>query len=355
MNIKKTIGILGGGQLAKMLIEEAHLLGYNCSVLDPDKNACGGALADKFIVGSYSDKDTLEEFAKSCDVITYEFENVPIDAVKYLMFLGKEIPQGTAPLYISQHRVKEKSAVSKIGVKPPPYFPINSIDELIPCAEKLSYPVILKTCQGGYDGKNQWFFNNKTQVESFILSSSDIFLKELILEKVIDFKMEASCIAIRNLDGDLVTFPVSENKHISGILDTSVIPANLSCEIQTKIIDLTKKIMINLNFIGILAVEYFIDKNDEIYFNEMAPRPHNSGHHSQDSCSASQFKLHILSILNEKLEPPVLKHSCIMKNILGESKDIIEKYEKMQGAIIHLYGKDQWKTGRKMGHINFIK
>lgn len=343
------IGIIGGGQLAKMLTDAAKDLGFRTAVLDPNPDACGGKVADIHIKGEYDDRTSLKMLAQISDVITYEFENIPAVSLDVLKYFKAYIPQEARPLYLSQHRIREKDAVSNLGIKTADYLAVKNLDDLKSSLEKIGYPAILKTCSGGYDGKNQWVLESEEDIKGIKFKKI-----EYILEKKISFKKEVSCIVVRNLDDEIVTFPIGENIHEKGILKTTIVPARVSQEIISRVESNARKIMIGLDFIGILGIEFFIGENGEIYFNEMAPRPHNSGHYTLDACNYSQFHLHIMSICGIALKVPTLTSKCVMLNILGENRKTVEKVKLEEGQNIHLYGKEGWKTGRKMGHINFV-
>ena len=358
MNRFNKIGILGGGQLAKMLCDSAKKMKYETTILDPDKDACGQLSATHHLVENYDSEDGLKKLIQNSDVITYEFENVKVESVEYILKKSGNIPQGEKPLYLSQHRVREKNAVSKLGVKTVEYIEIKTKEQLT--TDFL--PGILKTCQGGYDGKNQWKIEKAEDIEKIELESG----REYILEKMLNFDKEVSCLGVRGLNKDIAVFPPSENIHRDGILNLSIVPARISKEIEEKIIETTKQIIEGLDFVGPLAIEFFL-KDDEIYFNEMAPRPHNSAHYTMDACNYSQFDLHLMSLTEEKLPKIELLTSAVMLNILGQDKEkierlILEEKEKKDldkkdsdedKTVIHIYGKTEWKMNRKMGHINF--
>ncbi|MGL6131854.1 MAG: ATP-grasp domain-containing protein, partial [Fusobacteriaceae bacterium] len=223
------IGIIGGGQLAKMLIDSAKEMGYRTAVLDPSPDSCAGKIADIHIKGEYDDGKSLRLMAEISDVITYEFENIPATSLEVLKYFKAYIPQGARPLHLSQHRLREKDSVSKLGIKTAKYLPVKNIQELSSALEIIGYPAILKTASGGYDGKNQWILRD---IEDF----KNIKLKkqEYILEELVTFVKEVSCIIVRNLDDEIVTFPIGENFHEKGILKTTKVPADISCDIYQK-------------------------------------------------------------------------------------------------------------------------
>lgn len=344
------IGILGGGQLAKMLCDAGQEMGYKTIVLDSSKDSCAKFSADIFLEGSYTDRELLKKMVENSDVITYEFENIPSETIGMLIELGGNIPQGKKPLYISQNRIREKESVNKIGIRTVEYRTVNSREELIKSAEELGYPVILKTASGGYDGKSQWIIKKIEELNNISLED-----KEYILEKMIDLKKELSVMVFRNKRKEVVTLPVVENINRGTMLYESIVPAKINESLEREITELAIKIMKELDFIGVLGVEFFMDNKDQLYFNEMAPRPHNSGHYSIDCCDFSQFHLHLKSLGDEELPNPILLRKGLMRNIVGKEIEEYSINKKVDENIkVHIYGKKEWKQGRKMGHITIL-
>lgn len=346
---KKTIGILGGGQLAKMLCESGKNMGYGTIVLDPSEDACSRLSADIHLCGEYTDEKLLKSLAEKSDVITYEFENVPSEAIDKLIEYGGNIPQGKRPLFISQHRIREKNSIGQLGIQTADYMEIESPQDLKDKISTFGYPAILKTCTGGYDGKGQWKLQEERDLNGLNLGSG-----EFILEKMIDFQCEVSCIAVRSVTKEVVTIPVGENIHKNGILHLTIVPPRVERNILERVERTAKEIIEGLDFVGPLAIEFFVGKDGEIYVNEIAPRPHNSGHYSMDGCNLSQFDLHIRSLMGEKMEKVKLNTPTVMLNILGEDREFLERYSCDSQTKVHIYGKRDWKKGRKMGHINFM-
>ena len=344
----KKIGILGGGQLAKMLCDSANKNGYESMILDPSEDSCGKHSATEHLVKSYDNKEALKVLCDYSDVITYEFENVPSDAIDFIQEQKANIPQGKLPLYISQHRIREKTAVLALGIQTASFLEVTNKETLIKAIEQLKFPCILKTCSGGYDGKGQWKI--ETQKE---LQQVDIKTEDYILEKMIDFDKEVSCLVVRSINKDVVCFPIGENIHKNGILSMTIVPARIDTRLEQRIQEIAKNIITSLEFVGSLGIEFFI-KGDDIYFNEMAPRPHNTAHYTLDACDHSQFDLHIKSVLGEDLPTPQLLSPVVMLNILGQNKEKIENLVKDKMMKVHLYKKTEWKQDRKMGHINYL-
>ncbi len=347
----KSLGILGGGQLAKMLCDSAKKMGYETVIFDPTVDACGRYSANHHIKNSYGKKEALIELIEKTDVITYEFENVPSETIDILKKNRGNIPQGKKPLYISQHRVREKTFVKNLGVKTAKFIKVDSEIDLKVGIKQIELPAILKTCSGGYDGKGQWILRDEKDLQEIKLEN-----KEYILEQMINFKLEVSCVVVRGIKGDIIVFPVGENIHKKGILHMTIVPARIEKKLEKQIQELAKKIIKGLDFVGPLGIEFFIGQEDDIYFNEMAPRPHNSAHYTMDACNFSQFDMHIKSLVGEKLEEPKLLSNVVMLNILGEDKKKLELFKNRENEDIkiHIYGKNSWKIGRKMGHINFL-
>lgn len=344
-----TIGILGGGQLAKMLCDSAKKMKLKTIVFDPSSESCSKISADNHICESYDNQNALQEFGQQCDVITYEFENVPSETVTFLDKHFHNIPQGFNPLYISQHRIREKSAIAHLNIKTANFHSVKDQENLKQAIAIINYPAILKTCTGGYDGKGQWIINNENDLKNIILNSE----QEYILEQKIPFDLEVSCLVVRNINGEVQSFPIGENIHRKGILDKTIVPARISHELENKVRKTAEQIIEGLDFVGSLGVEFFI-WNQDIYVNEIAPRPHNSAHYTMDACDYSQFDLHLKSILGNPLPKPKLISSVVMCNILGEDKDKLSQINPSSQTKIHIYGKTEWKNGRKMGHINYL-
>ena len=344
----KKIGILGGGQLAKMLCDSANKNGYESMILDPSEDSCGKHSATEHLIKSYDDKDALKVLCDYSDVITYEFENVPSDAIDFIQEQKANIPQGKQPLYISQHRIREKTAVLALGIQTASFLEVTNKETLIKAIEQLKFPCILKTCSGGYDGKGQWKIETQKELEQVDIKTGDY-----ILEKMIDFDKEVSCLVVRSTNKDVVCFPIGENIHKNGILSMTIVPARIDTYVEQIIQEIAKNIITSLEFVGSLGIEFFI-KGDDIYFNEMAPRPHNTAHYTLDACDYSQFDLHIKSVLGEDLPTPQLLSPVVMLNILGQDKEKIKNLVNNKMTKVHLYKKTEWKQDRKMGHINYL-
>lgn len=330
------IGIIGGGQLGQMLAISAFKSGNEVMVLDPNPE-CSASTHAKVLVGEYADEVKVAELCDWADVVTYEFENVPASVVE-----REKIPQGYKPLALSQNRNVEKANAKNAGLLVNETYKVTSYEELEYAAEKLGFPFILKTASGGYDGKGQVIVH---ELEQF-----DVLSVECIAEELIDFDYEISVIAVRGFDGSVVTLPVPRNIHVNNILHMSVVP-NEDEVINKRARRFAEQLLVNSDLYGIVAIEFFVSGGD-IYFNEMAPRPHNSGHYSIEGCDYSQFDLALKAIMKEKLPEPKLLQPTIMVNILGQHMEGLMKYK--GDGFVHDYKKGEARVNRKMAHVTFI-
>lgn len=344
----RTIGIIGGGQLGRMMALAAKAMGYNIAVLDPTPNSPCGQVADVEITASFNDLEAIKQLATISDIITYEFENIDYHALTYLEEQAY-IPQGSKLLYITQHRFKEKQAIADMGIPVAPFTLIQAQKDL---QEAVSYPSVLKTTTGGYDGKGQVVIRTEKDLQA---ASSLIEQQACILEKWIPFTKEISVIVARSTTGELSIFPVAENIHVDNILHQTIVPARISSQVEKKAMEYAMKIADELQLVGTLAIEMFVTENEEIYINELAPRPHNSGHYTIDGCETSQFEQHIRAICGIPLGKTTLHKPVLMVNILGEHMNDLMKYMPLlPTSKLHLYGKKEAKIKRKMGHINIL-
>jgi 5-(carboxyamino)imidazole ribonucleotide synthase len=349
-----TIGILGGGQLGRMMALAGRNMGYRFIVLDPTDDSPCGQVADKQIIGSFSDLEAARELAKGADVVTYEFENVDADVAAELARMSF-VPQGSELLKTTQHRIREKTAIQSHGVPVAPFHVIQSEEDLRQAVKELGLPCVLKTATGGYDGKGQWVIRTEDQIKGAFEESKKAG-SELVVEKFISFVMELSVIVARNLQGEVKVFPVSENIHIHNILHLSIVPARVTEEQRGQAEKAAVAIAHALNVVGLIAIEMFLDQEGLIMVNELAPRPHNSGHYTMDACITSQFEQHIRAICGLPLGDCSLLSPVVMVNILGEDlAAVLDRLNQLPStAKLHLYGKAENKEKRKMGHINFL-
>lgn len=333
------IGIIGGGQLGLMMAQAAKELGHVIYSLDPDETCPIHRISDRHIVASFNNQNAILELIKSSDIVTYEFENINLD---YILENDYKIPQGIRPLKISQNRLLEKNTISELGIATPNYSVFRE-------AAKIQFPSVIKSISGGYDGKNQYVINDKNDIDKLEINA----LKEYIVEEYIEFDYEISVVLTRDVYNTVVTYPIPVNTHVNGILHTSVINDSIPKEIKSEVENISKAIVENLNYVGTMAIEYFV-KDNKILFNEFAPRPHNSGHYTIEACNVSQFKNHILAITGEHIVEPVLKKDAIMVNILGQNSKYIQNSNLFNDVYVHIYGKKENRFNRKIGHINIM-
>ncbi|OKP73166.1 5-(carboxyamino)imidazole ribonucleotide synthase [Paenibacillus sp. P3E] len=361
-----TIGVLGGGQLGRMMALAGSAMGYRFVALDPAPDAPCGQVTPQ-ITAAYNDRDAARELARRADVITYEFENVDA-GVAALLTSESYVPQGSALLYTTQHRLREKAAIEAVGVSVAPYRKVGSLAELTAAAAELGLPCVLKTATGGYDGKGQAVIRHSEELETAFRqvapgTSAGEALPELVLEKFVAFQCEISVVAARSASGEVKSFPPAENIHVNNILHLSIVPARVPEEIQRRACELAEQIVTGMNAVGLLAVEMFVTEEGELFVNELAPRPHNSGHYTMDACVTSQFEQHVRAICNLPLGDTSLLTPVVMVNVLGQHLDgavqavstVNEEANRLGVAPkLHIYGKAESKTGRKMGHINLL-
>jgi 5-(carboxyamino)imidazole ribonucleotide synthase len=332
------IGIIGGGQLGMMMAEAAKHLGHEVIGLDPNPLCSLNKVTTNMIVAEYSDLEAIKKLIDKSDVVTYEFENVDLEVIEQYK---DKIPQKSLALRISRNRLIEKDFACSLGVKTPRYVQIESKKDIF-------VPSILKTSTGGYDGKGQKLFLSKSEVDQFPFNHSIMY----ICEELIDFDYEISVIATRDKKGSIVYFPIPKNTHKNGILFTSYLNQHIPLNVIKKAKHYTKIIIEKLNYIGTFTVEYFV-KNNDVIFNEFAPRPHNSGHYSIEACNVSQFENHIRAITNSSLVEPRLLAPTAMLNIIGveplELDNLVQN-----GVFVHDYYKHEVREGRKMGHITIL-
>ncbi|NBC72927.1 5-(carboxyamino)imidazole ribonucleotide synthase [Paenibacillus sacheonensis] len=355
-----TIGILGGGQLGRMMANAGSAMGYRFVALDPTPDAPCGQVARQ-IVAAYDDRDAAKELAERADVITYEFENVDAGVAAMLMEQSY-VPQGSELLYTTQHRLREKRAIEAAGVKVAPYAEVRSADELREAVSRFGLPCVLKTATGGYDGKGQWVIRGEAEVDE-AFETLNRAGTELVVEQFIRFQKELSVIAARSPQGEIRTFPAAENIHVDNILHLSIVPARIDAELQREAERLAARIAEGLGAVGLIAVELFLTEDGELFVNELAPRPHNSGHYTMEACRTSQFEQHVRAVCGLPLGDTSLLTPVVMVNVLGEHVEPLLALVAEQDASaerlgvapkIHLYGKHEAKPKRKMGHVNVL-
>ena len=348
----QTIGIIGGGQLGRMMALAAKASGFQIAVLDPTPNCPCGQVADVEITAQYNDLEALKQLADVSDVITFEFENINGEALEWLQ-QHAYIPQGAEILKVSQNRIIEKQTITQAGVEIAPYVVIQEMEDLYEQIDEIGFPCVLKTATGGYDGKGQLVLKSKQDI---VRAQHLIEQCVCVLEAWVPFDKEVSVIVSRNSFGDTEVFPVAENIHVENILHQSIVPARISEEVAQKAREKAMLIADSMQLVGTLAVEMFVTSDGEIYINELAPRPHNSGHYTMEACETSQFEQHIRAVCNWQLADTTLLKPVVMVNVLGEHmKPLLEKIPTLSNWKIHLYGKEEAKVKRKMGHVNILR
>jgi len=349
-----TIGILGGGQLGRMMALAAREMGYRIACLDPQTDSPCGQVADFAYTGAFDDIETALEMAQHCDVITYEFENVD-DAMVEALQQKHYLPQGKDILAITRHRIREKSTLASLGIPVAPFRPVQTLSQLNEALAELGTPAVLKTALGGYDGKGQAVIRTPEEAPAAWERLSAL-CPELILEQWIPFDKEISVIAARGTNGEVRCFPPAENIHQNGILRLSMAPARISPALQEEAERLARAIAEGMNVYGLIAVEMFVTQEERLLVNELAPRPHNSGHYTQEACVTSQFEQHVRAICGLPLGSARLMSPVVMLNLLGDEPEKVLQHWPVYPteAKLHLYGKKEARPGRKMGHINVL-
>lgn len=346
----QTIGIIGGGQLGQMLTIAAKAMGFYVIILDPTPNCCAAQVADKQIVAAYDDELSLKQLASLADVVTYEFENIPATAVESLSTICY-LPQGAKPLRLTQHRLQEKRALQQLGIPVADFVAVTTLEELHLAIQKIGYPAVLKTCFGGYDGKGQCVIHSYEDLQRVeVLLPGDC-----VLEAFVDFDYEASIIATRSVNGEMTTFPIAQNEHRNQMLAQTIVPAPCSPQVAQQLHTIAKKLMQQHQLIGTMAIECFV-AGETVYVNELAPRPHNSGHYTIEGCFVSQFEQHIRAICGWPLADTSLRQSTVMVNLYGQ--DMVKFLSMIPdlptNAYVHCYQKGEAKPNRKMGHVTFV-
>lgn len=343
-----TIGIVGGGQLGRMSALAAARLGYRCHILTPEKDSPAGQVSAGVTLGEYEDPRTLRAFAASVDVITFEFENISAEGLDLLASL-RPVRPSPAVLRISQYRIAEKRFLNSAGVRTAPWSPVGTLADLEQAVARHGLPAILKTTRLGYDGKGQVLLR---RAEDMAAAFAELSSKPLILEGFVDFAQEISVVVARGADGSLSAFDTVENRHRDHVLDLTLAPAQIPNRVAEEAQAIARRIAEALDLVGLLAVEMFVDGTGRVLANEIAPRPHNSGHWTIDACPVSQFEMHIRAVAGLPL-PRATRHSdAAMKNLVGpEETALWPELLACPGLIPHLYGKAEAREGRKMGHV----
>lgn len=346
------IGIVGGGQLGRMSAVAAARLGYRVHILSNSEPSPAAETSARFTVGAYDDPVCLEQFARSCDVITFEFENISAEGLAHLARFCPVHPSGHI-LETSQDRITEKTTLESFGLPVAPWREIGSAEEFH-ALPSFGFPCILKTTRFGYDGKGQFRLENEAAFNS-LAAEADTLPYPLVAERKIDFAREVSVMVVRNAAGTVRCFDVTENHHRQGILRVSITPAPIMPDLAEKAQTLAATLAEKLGLVGIMGVELFEDRDGRLLVNEIAPRPHNSGHWTMSACLVDQFEMHVRAVTGLPL-PPARRHSdAYMHNLIGpDDMALLPEIVGEENASIHLYGKEEARPGRKMGHVNRI-
>ena len=350
----ETIGILGGGQLGRMLTLEAKRMGYRVVTLEPLPNSPCGQVADEQIVAAYDDLRAIGELGARADVVTYEFENIPLESVRALENDGRLVRPGGEVLRITQDRILEKTFVRDAGCTVAPFAPVDDAASLGAAIAAIGFPAVIKTARGGYDGKGQWVVRDEAEAYAALAASRGV---ALIYERFVPFDLEISVISARGSDGSIVSFPVTENRHDHGVLATTIVPARIPPAVAARAVATTERVGAQLGIIGTYCIEFFV-KGDEIFVNEIAPRVHNSGHYSLDATQISQYEAHVRAICDLPLVQPKLFEPAVMVNVLGAGTgDYLDGVAELltdPDVKLHVYGKRHAALRRKMAHFTVL-
>ena len=344
-----TIGILGGGQLGRMLAMAAAKLGYRTVILEPQADCPAAQVANRQIVAAYDDTAALAELAASSDIVTYEFENVPVTAAEKLTAGVPVFPPPLA-LEVAQDRVTEKRFINAAGISTADFRLVDSDADLVAALDEFGGDGVLKTRRMGYDGKGQRVFRSAgaADAQGVFAAMGGV---PLILESLVPFEREISIIAARGRDGHIEAYDPAENVHRAGILHTSTVPARISVETAETARLAAAAILTALDYVGVIGVEFFVLQNGALLVNEIAPRVHNSGHWTEAACAISQFEQHIRAVAGLPLGATARHSDCVMENLIGDDILRLAELAAEPNVVIHLYGKAEARSGRKMGHF----
>ncbi|NTG08495.1 5-(carboxyamino)imidazole ribonucleotide synthase [Rhizobium rhizogenes] len=348
----KTIGIIGGGQLGRMLAMAAARLNFQTLILEPQADCPAAQVANEQIIAAYDDPAALAELAKRCDVVTYEFENVPVVAAERL---AKDVAVYPPPkaLEMAQDRLTEKRFINDCGIPTARFHAVDSQADLEAALADFGGQGVLKTRRLGYDGKGQRVY--RSPADSAEGGYAALGSVPLILESFVSFEREISIIAARGLDGAIACYDPAENIHRNGILHTSTLPASISAETAAAAREAAEKILTALGYVGVIGIEFFALADGSLIANEMAPRVHNSGHWTEAACVVSQFEQHIRAVAGLPLGNPVRHSDCVMQNLIGDDILSVPDWLRRDDVLVHLYGKTESRPGRKMGHVTQLR
>lgn len=357
-----TLGMLGGGQLGRMFVMAAQSMGYRVTVLDPAEDSPAGRVADRFLCADYADEVALQDLGTHCAAVTTEFENIPADSLRYLADLCIVSPHADS-VSIAQNRSIEKQFLVDHGFAVAPYVAITDRESLVHAATQALFPGILKASQFGYDGKGQRTVQSAAELDA---AWADLNEVNCVLEQFVPLRYEVSAVVARSAGGSTQVFPVSQNQHVDGILDVSIVPAPIPQAVAQQAQEMAQQVAEKLNYIGVLCVEFFVLEDGQLLINEIAPRPHNSGHYTIDACYTSQFEQQVRTLCGLPLSSTQNHSAAVMVNILGDlwgengGKDAGEHAPDWQQVLqhpqakLHLYGKQEARPKRKMGHFTVL-
>jgi 5-(carboxyamino)imidazole ribonucleotide synthase len=349
-----TLGVLGGGQLGRMFTLQARTMGYTVVVLDPDPTSPAGQLADRHLRAGYTDQTALDQLARECAAVTTEFENVPAEALERLAAWARVRPP-VAAVAIAQDRIAEKRFLERHGFATAPFRAVTCEADLAAAVRAVGTPAVLKTSRMGYDGKGQAVVDRAEEASAAFAALGSV---PCVLEERLALEREVSVVLARGDDGTVAPFPVGENVHRDGILETTVVPARIPAALAEAAVDLAGRAAAALEYVGVLGVELFVANGGSLYVNELAPRPHNSGHYTLDACSTDQFEQQVRALCGLPLAQPRLLTPVAMVNLLGDlwagGPPRWEEVFRRPGMRLHLYGKTEARPGRKMGHLNCL-
>ena len=355
------IGIIGGGQLGKMMIQEAKKMGFWVAILENDTTCPAHSLVDHHIVKEYKKgNEGILELAAMCDVLTYDIEHINVDALFEVEKSGTPVYPSPASLKVIQNKYTQKQTLLDKGVPVPEFLPVNSAADITAAGEKFGYPMMLKACLGGYDGRGNFLVKSAAQAkEGYDALGGDG--SPMMIEKFVDFTIEISVLACRGRDGEIAIYPVGQNNHKNEVLDETRVPAIISDKTRESAMQVARQVMEIFEGVGIFCVEMFVLKDETVSVNEIAPRPHNSGHYTIEGCVTSQFANHVRAVAGLPLGDTRLVQPSVMRNILGEHGHSgpalpvgAEKVLAIPGAALHIYGKQETRAKRKMGHITVV-
>jgi 5-(carboxyamino)imidazole ribonucleotide synthase len=348
------LGVLGGGQLGRMFAIAARRMGYRVHSFSPDDDSPAGQIADVEVTASYEDLDALRTFARGVDVVTFEFENVPMVAIDAVETVVAVRPSAVA-LHTTQQRAREKTFLADRGVPTAPFAAAATLDELWDAVARVGTPAVIKTAAYGYDGKGQHKAMTPADVEHIWTA---IGHQEAVVEKFISLQAEISVVAARGVDGAIVQFPPFENRHRHHILDLTTVPAAVAPDMARRAAEITRTVLEELQYVGVLCVEFFVSTEGELLVNELAPRPHNSGHLTIDAAVTSQFEQQVRAICGLPLGAPDIQRPAAMANLLGDlwigGEPNWAAACRFDDVKLHLYGKTEPRPGRKMGHLTAV-